>query len=269
MNEFAVRKGLVIEGRWISLILNGQKDWEMRSSATSHRGWFGLIWKGMGSVYGVVRLVDVGRPLDPDGMVRTFGHHCIPEDIVRSGRVAKWNTPWHLADVIRLPKPIRYKHPNGAVTWVNFDEQVSVAIEDQLSVLRASISEARETEARVHDDTSGAGAERTWRRIGESVVTQGNIDHNHIYLRDFFHRFPSDAIGGSNKTQKATRNIRVVWDGGPATTTDLDGSKKFFRARSWIRTFFAHHAVVPGDKVVVEEGEPYEYRVHCQRAVEA
>lgn len=85
MTELLVRKGLVIDQPWISMILAGQKDWEMRSSSTSHRGWFGLIWKGMGSIYGVARLVDVGSKLDPDAMVAAFEHHQIPEELIRSG----------------------------------------------------------------------------------------------------------------------------------------------------------------------------------------
>jgi len=72
--EPIVRKGLVIDTPWISHILAGQKDWEMRSEATSHRGWFGLIWKGMGCVYGVARLVEVRQPLDVEQMVAMFDH---------------------------------------------------------------------------------------------------------------------------------------------------------------------------------------------------
>lgn len=58
----SVDKALIIADPWISLILSGQKDWEMRSTSASHRGWFGLVWKGLGAVYGVARLVDVKPP---------------------------------------------------------------------------------------------------------------------------------------------------------------------------------------------------------------
>lgn len=186
--------------------------------------------------------------------------------MIRSGAVAKWNRPWFLADVMRLPTPIRYKHPNGAVTWVEFNENVSLAIEDQLAELREPLPEPAPVAERVADDEMRSlQSEPAWRQIGETVLTQGNIDHNHIYLRDFFDRFPTDAVGGSNKKHKAIRDIMVLWDGGPAVVTDLDGSKKLFRARSWIHTFFVHHVVTPGDRVVVEEGEPYHYRVRCEK----
>ncbi|MBD8246954.1 ASCH domain-containing protein [Xanthomonas campestris] len=42
-------KGLVIDEPWISLILSGQKTWEMRSRATSIRGRIALIKKGSGT----------------------------------------------------------------------------------------------------------------------------------------------------------------------------------------------------------------------------
>lgn len=265
VNDICVRKGLVIDAPWISLILSGQKDWEMRSTGTAHRGWFGLIWKGMGSVYGVARLTGAGDALSPEQMIEAFQHHRIPEEMIRSGTVSKWNTPWVLADVIRLPTPVRYKHPSGAVTWVTFDDKVSLSIEDQLSTLRAGLPEALPSGGPVDQKIESPQNEVVWRRIGESVLTQGNIDHNHIYLRDFFDQFPRDAVGGSNKEQKAARYISVVWEGGPLVVTDLDGSKKFFRARGWIRAFFRHNAARPGDKVVVEQAMPYQYRLLLER----
>jgi hypothetical protein len=130
-----VTKWLVIASPWISLILNGQKDWEMRAKPTEHRGWFALIWKGMGAVYGVARLVDVGSPLDVAQMTASFDRHRIPKETILTGEVANWTTPWMLADVIRLPKPVSYKHPSGAVTWVRLEDQVTQAIEDQLRLL--------------------------------------------------------------------------------------------------------------------------------------
>lgn len=263
MSEFEVHKALVIDQPWISLILGGQKDWEMRSSSTAHRGWFGLIWKNMGSIYGVARLVDVGSPLSPDEMIDTYEHHRIPEDMIRSGAVAKWNTPWKLADVIRLPKPVRYKHPNGAVIWVNLDNSVSSAIKDQFLKLQAETPNLVSTQEQTK--TSSESLHEVWRIIGETFLTQGNINHNHFYLADFFGKFPEDAVGGSNKASRAKRDIRVIWNGGPVVVTDLDGTKKIFRARSWIRDFFAYNGAVAGDKVIVEIGRPYEYRVRCMK----
>lgn len=103
------------------------------------------------------------------------------------------------------------------------------------------------------------------RHIGTTEITQGNIDNNHIYLRSFFEKFPADAIGGSNRASAAQREIAVHWGGNTVVMTDLDGAKKFFRKRGWIREFFDRHGVRAGDTVTVEEIAPYSYRVAPQR----
>lgn len=99
------------------------------------------------------------------------------------------------------------------------------------------------------------------RHIGTTEITQGNIDNNHIYLRSFFEKFPADAVGGSNRASAAQREIAVDWGGGTVVTTDLDGAKKFFRKRGWIREFFDRNGVRAGDMVKVMEVAPYSYRL--------
>lgn len=103
------------------------------------------------------------------------------------------------------------------------------------------------------------------RHIGTTEITQGNINHSHIYLRSFFEKFPADAIGGSNRASVAQREIAVDWGGGTVVMTDLDGEKKFFRKRGWIREFFERHGARAGDMVTVEEVAAYSYRVALQR----
>ncbi len=106
---------------------------------------------------------------------------------------------------------------------------------------------------------------RTSRHIGTSQITQGNIDNAHIYLRGFFEKFPADAIGGSNKSEAARREISVDWGGETIVMTDLDGAKKFFRKRSWIRAFFEGNGIVAGDVVSVDETASFSYRVSLLR----
>jgi hypothetical protein len=129
-----VTKGLVIDDPWIELILSGQKTWEMRSTSASFRGWFGLIRKGSGLVSGIARLADCRSPLGPDQLIETYDKHRIPPEMVRSGKVAKWNRPWVLSNVRQLAKPVPYRHKPGAVTWVTFDPVVTSAISAQVEV---------------------------------------------------------------------------------------------------------------------------------------
>ncbi|WP_417524084.1 3'-5' exonuclease [Marinovum sp.] len=102
--------------------------------------------------------------------------------------------------------------------------------------------------------------------IGKAKLTEGNIKNNHIYLRDFFNAFPADVVGGSNMETAARKTISVEWGGGSVAITDLDGKKKIFRKRGWIREFFARTGANAGDTVLVETVGPYSYKVTVQRA---
>lgn len=103
------------------------------------------------------------------------------------------------------------------------------------------------------------------RHVGTTEIRQANIDHSHIYLGSFFEKFPADAIGGSNRASAAQREIAVDWGGAAVVMTDLDGAKRFFRKRGWIREFFERNGARAGDMVTVEEVAPYSYRVALRR----
>lgn len=283
-----ITKGLIIDDPWIGYILDGSKTWEMRSTGASHRGWFALIKKGTRAVWGVARLVDSGSPLSPDEMIATFDKHRIPADMIRSGQVAKWNTPWKLADIRNLGSPVPYRHKSGAVTWVELDEQASMALARQLGsepsggkleptlhaepapgILQRALNALKPKAAAPGvasvqlanpTPTSASG-----RLIGEIQITQGNINNNHIYLRSIFDRIPADAKGGSNKASAARKEIIVDWGGPEPVRTDIDGDKKFFRARGWIGAFYKLNRAKAGDKVRIEETAPYRYRVSLVR----
>jgi hypothetical protein len=316
-----IAKALIVADPWIGYILDGSKIWEMRSTAASHRGWFGLIRKGTGAVHGVARLVGVGAPLSPDEMIATFEHHRIPEAMIRSGEVAKWNTPWKLADVRRLDRPVPYRHRSGAVTWVDLDDEAIDTIARQIQGLAPARHElapaaqpvdavspgrldvvvdvsqrrrkiildikfkyaAPETalkpvragharDAAVEsagkaEHISGAGAPfgttigMAGQRIGEIEINEANLTHSHFYLHAIFERFPADAVGGSNKASAARRMVTIDWGGPEPVVTDLDGKKKFFRVRGWVRSFFEMNDASAGDLVLVEQIAPYHYRV--------
>lgn len=273
-----ITTALVIADPWIGMILDGSKTWEMRSTSTSHRGWIGLIRKGTGCVWGIARIAECGHPMRPEQMIETFEKHRIPRQMIRSGEVAKWNTPWKLEDVKALPKPVPYTHKPGAVIWVTLDAQVSQAIAQQVvpdstthpvqSLSSQGVSKPTEP---VHQPLPVIKTTQPadWRShsacpeklIGEVELTDGNIKNSHIYLRSFIHKFPGDAIGGNNATQAASRKVRVDWGGTTSIETDLDGDKKFFRARAWIRMFFERHGAKAGDRVQVIETAPYCYRL--------
>lgn len=272
-----ITKALVVDQPWIDLILSGRKTWEMRGTGASHRGWFGLIRKGSGQVVGVARLTGSGQPLSIEEMIAAIDRHHIPEQMIRSGAVAKWTTPWHLADSTRLPRPVPYRHPYGAVTWVNLEESVSRAISAQIDLpghpepvaqpARQPILPPRQTPAvaprqapvAVPATPAPTRAIPPDAMLGETAITAGNLKNNHFYLRGFLHHFPDNLIGGRDASPPA--HALVEAEGLPPTQTDICPRHLFFRDRGWTRRFFAEHDAAPGDRVQVHQLSPRHYRV--------
>lgn len=113
-------KGLIIREPWIDLILDEKKTWEIRGSNTKIRGKIHLIKSGTGLIVGECELVD-SFYADHDKMITNLSRHQLS--------YAQWlnltyKSPhvWVMAEAIRYKEPIPYKHPQGAVIWVNEDD---------------------------------------------------------------------------------------------------------------------------------------------------
>ena len=109
-----MEKGLIVQKFWLDKIFDEGKIWEMRSTKTKIRGKIGLIEAGTGLIVGEAVLLGCSdRPIKPND--KYFDKHKI-EDIQL---LKKWKYPWLLAEAKRYDEPIPYKHPQGAVIWVN------------------------------------------------------------------------------------------------------------------------------------------------------
>ena len=178
-----------------------------------------------------------------------FDHHDAGEDARAAAEVvlrAEGRQP------VSLQNPVR-------PSYAEIDDDFDLIEDDSDTVILADIPAAAPTAPSLQSHRTAA------RAIGTTEITQGNIDNDHIYLRTFFDKFPADAIGGSNRASAAQREISVDWGGGTVVMTDLDGAKRFFRKRGWIREFFARQGAQAGDMVMVEEIGPYRYRVVLHR----
>lgn len=113
-------KGLIIKSPWIDLILDDKKTWEIRGSNSNIRGKISLIKSGSGMVLGTVELIE-SKKLDLIEYQQSEQFHCIPKaDCVD---VPYKNTyAWVFKNPIWFEKPVPYKHPMGAVIWVNLPE---------------------------------------------------------------------------------------------------------------------------------------------------
>lgn len=126
-------KGLIVDTPYIDYILSGEKTWEMRSRNCSIRGLVALIKKGTKTVVGVVNIVDAIGPLANDQLRSNTDKHRLTVNQLDDPRIAKWNNAWVLEHARKLPNPIPYKHPSGAVIWVSLDEETSKQIRRVIS----------------------------------------------------------------------------------------------------------------------------------------
>lgn len=127
-----ITKALIIDEPWLSKILNGDKTWEMRSTQIKFRGKFGLIRKGSGQVVGVANLTGVSGPYNNTELKAHYDRHQVGDDLILKPDY-KWRHAWELSDISPLGMPVSYIHKNGAVTWVELDDEAVEAIALQLN----------------------------------------------------------------------------------------------------------------------------------------
>jgi len=135
-------RGLIIRERWLDLILQGKKTWEMRSQSTNVRGVIGLIRQGSGLIVGTARLIDSKPALTGENYMSYRDKHAIPESMLDEVLTNRWTVPWVLSDVRVLATPVAYRHRSGAVTFVTLEPSViaAIATQDDTPFVKASAS---------------------------------------------------------------------------------------------------------------------------------
>lgn len=109
--------GLIVKGHWLDLILSGEKCLEIRGQTTTKRGTVGLIKSGTGLVFGEVDIVNTFIIQRADFDLYFSGHMV---DSSTLGELSyKVIHAWMLTKPVRYAEPISYKHPRGAITWVD------------------------------------------------------------------------------------------------------------------------------------------------------
>ena len=106
---------LVVKNPWLDMILDGQKDWEIRGEQCTKRGIIHLALSGAkGSICGRVQVVGC-RKLAREDFKRHFRRHRV--DSISKVKYANLFA-WEFAAPMLYDTPLRYKHPQGAVKWV-------------------------------------------------------------------------------------------------------------------------------------------------------
>jgi hypothetical protein len=116
-------KALIIKKKWLDLILDRQKFWEIRGANTRIRGKIALIESGSGFVVGTCTIVDCIK-LTEDLFNQHFGDHQISEPYHHLRYQQPYAWVINPVSIQKYEKPRAYKHPKGAVIWVNLDESL-------------------------------------------------------------------------------------------------------------------------------------------------
>lgn len=118
--------GLIVKSPYVDYILDGSKTWEIRGSRTIRRWKIALIKKGSGLIVGTCILKDVIGPLTLEEMLST-NNHCIDhERLKKQGLHYNKTYAWVLSEPCKFEEPIPYKHPRGAVIWVNLGSRIVI-----------------------------------------------------------------------------------------------------------------------------------------------
>jgi hypothetical protein len=112
-------KGLIIKDPWIDYILLGQKTWEIRGSVTNIRGTIVLIKSGSGCMFGTADLVDCFE-ISLEKYQNSYQKHMVSRESINSLPYCR-TYAWILTNPVLFTKPISYRHPKGAVIWVNLN----------------------------------------------------------------------------------------------------------------------------------------------------
>ena len=121
-------RGLMIREPWVSQILMSRKSWELRGVTTKVRGRLALIRSKSGLVVGEAELVDCIGPLSLETLLSTGALSQMEKDeIEQQGRppyvqtddVTSKTFAWVMSNPILYSRPIPYKHPSGAITFVD------------------------------------------------------------------------------------------------------------------------------------------------------
>lgn len=134
-------RGLLIRSPHIERILSGEKTWELRSRRTSVRETIGLIRSGSGLVVGTCDLVGCEGPLTRPQLRRNARRHRAPVAAIRDLGYREVFA-WVLASAHPLDPPIAYRHPPGAVIWVDLDRSLDRAERRRLAVAIAAVDRA-------------------------------------------------------------------------------------------------------------------------------
>ena len=112
-----IKKWIIVREPFASMIVNGEKVWEIRKNRTGIRGEI-LILSG-GKALGKAELVDVLGPFTPEELTGHEDKHRVNPEFLREYSGGKPLYAWVLRNAESFGKGMVVKIPRGAQVWVN------------------------------------------------------------------------------------------------------------------------------------------------------
>ena len=114
-------RGLIVREPYATLIVRGEKIWEIRKRRTNVRGEIFIISNGR--ILGKVRLVDVLGPFTAEELVKHSDKHKVSYEELKNYAGDCKLFAWVLEDAEMFDRPIEVKVPKGAQVWVKLEER--------------------------------------------------------------------------------------------------------------------------------------------------
>jgi hypothetical protein len=121
-------RALLVREPYLSLILMNKKRWELRGRSTNIRGRIALIRSGSGLVVGECEIVDCQGPIDFVTMTKTSNLSAEERrELIQNGHapylqkdgLSSKTYAWVVSNPILYTHAVPYRHPSGAVTFVD------------------------------------------------------------------------------------------------------------------------------------------------------
>jgi hypothetical protein len=116
---YPFERTLLVKEPWVSLLLDGEKVWELRRSSTKARGRVGLTRSGSGVIAGRANLRDVHGPFTAEELRAHRDEHLVDDEFLDEYAAGKPLYAWELRAVHRYSSPAPYRQRRGAGGWVN------------------------------------------------------------------------------------------------------------------------------------------------------
>ncbi len=109
-------RGLIVKQPFASIIVKGEKKWEIRKTNTNIRGEILIVSDGY--ALGKVKLVDILGPFTVKELLKHYSYHKADEKFLKEYSKGKKLYAWVFEDPEEFKEKIRIKIPKGAKIWV-------------------------------------------------------------------------------------------------------------------------------------------------------